>query len=234
VKIYDINYPFMIFFRYFFRATDFFSMNTPTKPLQQPFCTTREAANILGVSLRTVQLWSESGLLTAWKTHGGHRRVTLESIEKIRAKPSGAHAKTPSQVSSPVDPQFRILVAEDDTIFQTLYLSIIGGWDMRPKLTLAENGFDALVKIGQERPDLLITDLDMPGMDGFEMLRSLKAMPDLADLDVVVVTGLTDEEIARRDSLPVDVPVLHKPVRFDQLEQIVEASRLRRNAESVE
>ncbi len=47
------------------------------------FCTTAEAAQRLGVSIRTVQIWSETGLLEAWKTEGGHRRITLDSLERL-------------------------------------------------------------------------------------------------------------------------------------------------------
>jgi len=49
-----------------------------------PVCTTREAAELLGVSLRTVQLWVDSGVLQAWKTAGGHRRVSRQSIDALR------------------------------------------------------------------------------------------------------------------------------------------------------
>lgn len=197
----------------------------PTSPLQQPFCTTREAAALLGVSLRTAQLWSESGLLTAWKTSGGHRRITLESVEKLRAKADFAPvAALQPEVQSPAAP-FHILVAEDDPIFQELYRAMIGSWAMQPKLTLAGNGFDALVRIGETHPDLLISDLDMPGMDGFEMLRTLKSMPALARLKMIVVTGLTDAEIEQRGGLPAGVPVLHKPIQFERLEFMAEACR---------
>eukprot|EP01036_Dinobryon_divergens_P016193 gene16192-21946_t len=44
--------------------------------IEKTFCTTREAASRLGISIGTVQLWVEKGLLSAWKTEGGHRRVT--------------------------------------------------------------------------------------------------------------------------------------------------------------
>lgn len=190
-------------------------------PLQQPFCTTREAASLLGVSVRTAQLWAESGLLTAWKTPGGHRRITRESVDKLRPRdtqPVVAEVTLSEAARLP-----RILIAEDDNIFQELYLSILGNWAMQPQLTLAQNGFDALVRIGQERPDLLITDLDMPGMDGFEMLRALKAMPEMADLQIIVVTGLSSAEITQRHGLPQGIPLLHKPVAFSQLEHLASA-----------
>lgn len=48
------------------------------------YCTTAEAARSLGVSIRTIQLWVDSGVLTAWKTVGGHRRILLDSVERFR------------------------------------------------------------------------------------------------------------------------------------------------------
>ena len=62
-------------------------MNPQKSPLSgydpSDYCTTREAAKILGTSLRTIQLWVESGILQAWKTPGGHRRVTRESMQQL-------------------------------------------------------------------------------------------------------------------------------------------------------
>ena len=47
------------------------------------FCSTKEAATMLGVSHRTVQLWVESGVLQAWKTAGGHRRIAMSSVNRL-------------------------------------------------------------------------------------------------------------------------------------------------------
>lgn len=49
------------------------------------FCSTAEAAKMLGVSVKTVQAWVDKGALVAWKTVGGHRRVLLESIAQLKA-----------------------------------------------------------------------------------------------------------------------------------------------------
>ncbi len=106
------------------------------------FCTTREAADQLGVSLRTVQLWSESGLLKAWKTAGGHRRVERASVERLLVR----HPQPTATVAS--EPSLRILVVEDDLSVLRLYERKLARWPMRPSVDTATNGFDALVKIG--------------------------------------------------------------------------------------
>lgn len=69
--------------------------DTPDNPLGEAFCTTREAAQLLGVSLRTAQLWVDSGILRAWKTAGGHRRVARDSIDAL------LRGKAPDRVRAP-------------------------------------------------------------------------------------------------------------------------------------
>ena len=59
--------------------------STPRPALhEEDFLTTREAASLLGVALRTVQLWVEAGKLSAWKTRGGHRRIPRQAVESLR------------------------------------------------------------------------------------------------------------------------------------------------------
>ncbi len=54
-----------------------------SKGAEEEVCSTREAAEILGVSLRTIQVWVDNGILDAWKTAGGHRRVSLRSVRRV-------------------------------------------------------------------------------------------------------------------------------------------------------
>jgi CheY-like chemotaxis protein len=59
----------------------------------------------------------------------------------------------------------------------------------------------------------------MPGIDGFEMLRALKASGALGELEIIVVTALTPHTIAERGGLPEGVTVLYKPLHFAELKQ---------------
>ena len=189
-------------------------------------CSTREAADRLGVSLRTVQLWSEAGLLRAWKTPGGHRRILADSIDELLERRSGAAARRAT------GGQFRILIVEDEADFRQLFELHLRSWDLPIDLTSVPSGFEALLQIGASRPDLLITDLRMPGIDGFVMLRALKASGAISELDIIVVTALTEHTIAERGGLPPGVTVLYKPLRFAELRQRLESlvSRWRQQA----
>jgi len=178
---------------------------------EKEVCSTRETAERLGVSLRTVQLWAEAGLLRAWKTPGGHRRILRSSIDELLQR-RGA------EIARGVPPgEYQVLVVEDEPDFRQLFELHLRSWQLPIALQSVPSGFDALVRIGASRPDLLITDLRMPGIDGFEMLRALHASGALGELEVIVVTALTEHTIKERGGLPDGVCVLHKPLRFAEL-----------------
>ena len=186
----------------------------------QDVCSTREAADRLGVSLRTVQLWSEAGLLRAWKTEGGHRRILNSSIDELLRRRGGVSSRRPA------GDRYQVLIVEDEPDFRQLFELHLRSWGLPIQLSTAPSGFDALMQIGASRPDLLITDLRMPGIDGFEMLRALRASGAIGELEIIVVTALTEHTVAERGGLPHGVTVLHKPLRFadlrERLTQLVE------------
>jgi excisionase family DNA binding protein len=202
------------------------------KQVPKTFCTTREAAALLGVSLSTAQLWAESGLLEAWKTGGGHRRISRQSIERLLANPAGRHvpaevvptrrATDVAQGSATPPAPLNILVVEDDPTLRRLYELKLRDWPMQPEIRTAGDGYEALICMGNTKPDLLIADLQMPGMDGFRMLHTISNAPELAGMAIVVVSGLDAEEIVLGGGVPDGIPVLPKPVPFDQLLAIAE------------
>lgn len=186
--------------------------------IEKSFCTTREAANLLGVSVGTVQLWVESGLLQAWKTAGGHRRVMRESLDSLLHKrPLPASSISPPLLEAR---RLKILVVEDDANLLRLYQANMSGWPMRPEVSLIDNAVSALLAMGRDRPDMLVADLQMPGMDGFSMLRVLRETPEFEKTSIVIVTGLDAAEIGLRGGIPAGVEVLPKPIPFDRLRAI--------------
>lgn len=173
---------------------------------------------MLGVSVGTVQLWVESGLLQAWKTAGGHRRVIRDSVERLlRRAPTSVEVPVPS---SPLEQSLSVLVVEDDLSLMRLYDTQIATWPMAVRVGFCDNGFNALLALGRAAPDLLITDLHMPGIDGFVMLRALQNAPEVAHTRIVVVSGLDLHEIQAQGGLSDTIELLGKPVPFDRLRQI--------------
>lgn len=194
------------------------------------FCTTREAAGLLGVSLSTAQNWAESGLLNSWKTEGGHRRISRDSVMKLLADPLVVPAAKAGRAEGAEEVgRLRILVVEDDEALRRIYEIRLSNWAIAPIVETAADGFDGLVKIGLRRPDLLISDLQMPHIDGFQMIRSLRCMSDCASMKIVVVTGISTNEVEVAGGLPPEVPVFSKPVPFLQIERIAQELAGRKN-----
>jgi len=190
-------------------------------PVEKAFCTTTEAAALLGISVGTVQLWVESGVLEAWKTSGGHRRVLRDSIDRLLRRPFEPAEKTEQELLTPGDPaRLNVLVVDDDINLLRLYEANMARWPGKPEVMTLRNAFTALIRIGRSKPHLLILDLHMPGIDGFNMLRVLQQAPEARGIRTVVVSGLEAATIAERGGLPEGVELLSKPVPFDRLLQI--------------
>lgn len=192
-----------------------------TTTVEKAFCTTTEAATLLGVSVGTVQLWVESGMLDAWKTSGGHRRVLRDSIERLLLRRETPVRISTSDLLEPGDPgRLNVLVVEDDPNLLRLYEANISRWPLRPDLMVLGNAFTALIRMGRTKPDLLILDLQMPGIDGFSLLRVLGKEPETADIRVVVVSGMDAGAIADKGGIPPGVELLPKPIPFARLQAI--------------
>lgn len=185
--------------------------------------TTRQAGELLGVALRTVQLWVESGILPAWRTAGGHRRIARTAVEKLLAERSKKLHPPEETVEVDIVKPVRILLVEDDPNLLRLFALVVRKWSFPVELTTAGNGFEGLLRIGQVRPHMVVTDLNMPFMDGFEMLRAIKKPgTGCEDMELVAVSAFSPEEIASKGGLPLDVRYFRKPVDYGKLKEIAE------------
>ncbi|MEX1051900.1 MAG: response regulator [Patescibacteria group bacterium] len=86
----------------------------------------------------------------------------------------------------------RILLVEDEPLLVGLYKEAF--LDEPLILEVAETGQEALEQVGKNRPDLILLDILLPGMNGFEVLRKLKASAKTRDIPVIVLTNLGSEE----------------------------------------
>ena len=193
-------------------------METP----EEPVCGTAEAARLLGVSTTTIQIMARRGELNAWRTRGGHRRISLASIEKVtQARKTRTRAETRSGLLS-------VLIAEDDTGFRALYEATFEKWGLPLTLQCASDGFDALLRIERYRPDVLITDLFMQPMDGFKLLQTIRARAEFNEMVILVISGQSAQAIAEQGGLPKGVGIFPKPVSFEKLRGFIEAAILRK------
>lgn len=178
-------------------------------------CSTLEAAKLLGISVRTAQLWVEEGRLNAWKTPGGHRRILRESVERI--------VQQQRQAANPGTTPFAILVLDSDLDQRFALQRLLEDHLPDAQVALAADAFEGLLRIGEQPPDVLITELGIAGLDSLRMLERLSHIPHPRGfLIIVLVAAGTDlKALARR--LPPAAVVVARPVDHGELVRLVRA-----------
>jgi len=198
--------------------------------MEKKLYTTTQAAKIFGVTPRTIQMWADSHLIEVTKTLGGHRRIAAREIERLAVKLGKKLPKnTETTISTEsvakakaLDGSLRIMLVDDDKDLLKLYQMQIDSWQTpRTQVFLASDGYEALLQIGAIKPEIVITDLKMPRMDGSHMIKCIQQNPDMAHCQIVVVTGLNKDEIYHQYELPDNVVVEEKPIPFARIQRLV-------------
>lgn len=176
-------------------------------------CTTQQAAEMLGISVTSVQQLVEAGKLEAWKTAGGHRRIPLASVQAYREQPAGA-AREPLRAAAD---ELSILLVEDNPMQRALVETHLQRLPLPVRVRSVGNGYQALLDMAKEPPDVLLTDVLMDGIDGCEVVRTVVGYPELAQVQVAIISGIAESELAARGGVPPGVAFFAKPVNFDEL-----------------
>ena len=171
-----------------------------------------------------MQRWVDSGHLKAWKTVGGHRRIEAESAEQFFQSHAMTSTPGPAEAARAADEPLSVIVVDDNPDDRDLLVVLVETALPGAAITVAENGFEALVAIGQKAPDVLITDIVMPNMNGFEMLRHLSTRGDARPRAIVAVSSRTPEQFAQLGDLPLDVKFIAKPIDQQQFLETVQAA----------
>jgi excisionase family DNA binding protein len=186
---------------------------------KRPYLTPTEAAEMLMVSPITVRQWAARGILKAELTLGGHRRFLRQDIESI------ARERGVTLPGADRDDRLRVLIVDDDEALVKLLTEIL---DREQSVTTesAFDGFDAGKKVEQFEPDVLLLDLLMPGLDGFEVCRRLKADPASRDIRIIVMTGDASPANIRKALAAGAELCLEKPLDYKRLIQLLISSRV--------
>jgi excisionase family DNA binding protein len=132
--------------------------------------TTHDLSRLLHVNPRSVINWIEQDRLQSFRTPGGHRRVRHDDLMAFLRKHK---IPMPSALASG---DFSVLVVEnEDDLSETIQTSLAAqnGY----KVSTARDGISALLAVGRDRPDLMILDIKIPGVDGLEVCRQIKSDP---------------------------------------------------------
>ena len=111
----------------------------------------------------------------------------------------------------------RTLVVDDEKLARDRLLGFLADLDDVRVLGQAADGVEALKLIEEERPDLVFLDVQMPGMDGFEVCTKIRTLPLNKTTPVIFVTSLTDFKSRARSSLCGGTDLIAKPFMFIEL-----------------
>ncbi|MBI2060593.1 MAG: response regulator [Nitrospirae bacterium] len=180
---------------------------------EKKFYSTSEIADLFHVYPSTVADWIDGGHLIAFRTVGGHRRVRPADLRsfldahKMEA-PEGLDLHRPT-----------VLVVDDDEEMTK---------NLRRRLTArkllvetASSGFEGVYKIAQLRPDVVILDILMPGMDGIEVCEQIRSRSELKDTVVIAITGYEGKGLQDKVMAAGATTFVKKPVDADHLVSII-------------
>jgi len=197
------------------------------------YYTTIEVAKMLGMAVRSVQLMVDRGDLQAWKTPGGHRRITRESLERwiqgSRAGVTGVASFTghTGEIRGPGRRRAivhvpRVLLIEDSSHFQNLVTMLVKQKFPAVDLHVANDGITGLVSFGHLQPDLIIVDILLPGIDGATMITGLRRHALFGNCKLIVLTSLDEDQRAPYAFALQGADVVHKPKLVSELPPLID------------
>ena len=176
-----------------------------------------QAAEYLGVAQSTIRKWSDTGRLPAFYTPGGHRRFRRNDLDAFLSNSRGTPA-TPFR-SGPV-----VLIVDDDArLREFVRVNLeMDGYTVRE----AGNASEGLAALDEEPPDLILLDVMMPEVDGWEMLRHVRERHGVDAIPVIMFSGKVDERTAETATERGAQAFFGKP--FDPMQLIQSTKQLLR------
>ena len=170
-----------------------------------------QAAKYLGVAQSTIRKWSDDGKLPAFYTPGGHRRYRRGDLDAFLER-SGPHGRVRT---GPV-----VLIVDDDPGIRGFVRASLEleGYVVKE----AGNADDGLAAIDEEPPDLILLDVMMPRVDGWEMLQRMQERHGVGAIPVLMFSGKVDEQTEREATARGAHGFIGKP--FDP-QQLIERAK---------
>lgn len=164
-----------------------------------------QVAKICRVSKKTVLNWIYRDAVKAFTTYGGHYRVWPGDVKKFLVKTG---IDVPFQYVD--DRQTTIIIVDDDVAYTLLLKEAICTEFASADIITTDDGYEALLLIGERKPQVLILDLMMPKIDGYQVLELMKSRKKENAMKVVVLSGYLDTHARQRLNTSIVDCVLEK------------------------
>jgi excisionase family DNA binding protein len=183
-------------------------------PTSDPdWLTLGQAAKYLGVAQSTIRKWSDQGRVPAFYTPGGHRRYRRPDLDNFlnRSGPGGSLQQGP----------LVLIVDDDERVREYVRVNLeMEGYSVR-EAGSADEGLGVLEEVS---PDLILLDVMMPEVDGWEMLRRVQQRHGVGAIPVVMFSGKVNEQSAAEATALGAQGFVGKP--FDPQQLIEQAKQL--------
>lgn len=145
--------------------------------------TTHDLAKICDVYPSSIINWINSGKLKSYSTPGGHHRMYREDVIRFL---QSMGMKLPEQLSAR---PLSVMIIDDDPEVTRVLARAFARHAGEFSAEVCHDGVEALIRIGQAPPDLVILDLVLPKMDGLQVCRVLKAKAETRDIRIIAISG---------------------------------------------
>jgi excisionase family DNA binding protein len=170
-------------------------------------CGTSKAAELLQLSVGTVQSLVDKNILHAWITEGGHRRISLESLHNYQLQ----QQKLPA-LERLINDRLRVMVVDDDAVTRHMLQDTCLAVHAHVDCCAMASAIEALLHLPVFKPHIMFLDLLMPQVDGWEMVRRVKQNENFAQMQIITYSALNQEELQERGGPPKDANFMAKPL----------------------
>jgi excisionase family DNA binding protein len=170
--------------------------------------TTFETAKLCHVSPLSIINWVNAGKLPAFRTPGGHRRIRREDLIRFMRENG---IPLPDELKEGSG-RTRVLVVDDEASIRDVLAEHLATRSDPYEVMTAADGFEAGRLMATFRPDVVLLDLRMPGLDGFQVCRTIKADPETSGTLVIAMTGYYSPDTESRIAECGAVRCFAKPV----------------------
>jgi excisionase family DNA binding protein len=174
--------------------------------------TSHQVGKLLQVNPSSINKWVKDGLMRAFRTPGGHRRIRASDLVVFLNK---HEMPIPRSLAGAV--RKRLLIVDDDPRQLMALYRVFKPYSERIEVQVVDNGIDALVQLGSFKPHMAILDVLMQPIDGFEVLRRLRAKDDTKDVTIIMTTGNMTPDIEARAKKAGALRCVQKPVDYKQI-----------------